>query len=80
MTVGTFKVEVRPKDSRIGGSDTDSYMDSVAYPQVVSGTNTTYALNQNGTVWAWGGNEYGQLGSGQIFGTAIYPQQVSIKR
>lgn len=54
LTVGTFKVEVRPKDSRIGGSDTDSYVDSVAYPQVVSGTNTTYALKPNGTVWAMG--------------------------
>ncbi|MBQ3462078.1 MAG: hypothetical protein IJH36_03045, partial [Clostridia bacterium] len=73
LTVGTFKVEVRPANATI-----DNEM-SVAYPQVVSGTNTTYALKPNGTVWAWGGNEYGQLGTGKIFGTAVYPQQVEIK-
>ncbi|MCC8066250.1 MAG: hypothetical protein LIO94_04010, partial [Clostridiales bacterium] len=71
QTVGTFKVEVRPNNATIDGDE------SVAYPQVVSGTNTTYALKPNGTVWAWGGNEYGQLGNGSIFGTTLYPEQIT---
>ncbi|MFD1953876.1 fibronectin type III domain-containing protein [Paenibacillus thailandensis] len=31
---------------------------------MVAGGHHTLALNQNGTVWAWGSNEYGQLGDG----------------
>jgi alpha-tubulin suppressor-like RCC1 family protein len=32
--------------------------------QVVSTYFTSYALMPDGTVWAWGGNDYGQLGDG----------------
>jgi alpha-tubulin suppressor-like RCC1 family protein len=37
--------------------------------QIASGTNATYALRKDGTVWSWGSNANGQLGandSGQI--------------
>src|SRR3989339_660349 len=35
-----------------------------ATPQVSAGSNHRLALKSDGTVWAWGGNEYGQLGDG----------------
>ena len=36
----------------------------VAVPQVASGESYNIALKADGTVWAWGCNEYGQLGDG----------------
>jgi YD repeat-containing protein len=32
--------------------------------QISSGASHTLALHENGQVWAWGGNQYGQLGDG----------------
>ena len=32
--------------------------------QVAAGCSHTVALKSDGTVWAWGGNGYGQLGDG----------------
>ncbi len=32
--------------------------------EVAAGSNNTVALRNDGTVWAWGNNEYGQLGNG----------------
>ena len=34
----------------------------MAVPMVVSGRNHTLALKSDGTVWAWGSNNFGQLG------------------
>ncbi|MGN0106776.1 MAG: RCC1-like domain-containing protein, partial [Hominilimicola sp.] len=79
LTVGTFKVEVRPGEGAVltEGADHDSdALASIAYPQVAAGENTTFALKLDGTVWAWGSNEYGELGNGRIYGTAIYPEQI----
>ncbi|MBR0089914.1 MAG: Ig-like domain-containing protein, partial [Clostridia bacterium] len=85
QTVGSFRIEVRPNDEQLVSTGlfanaADAFLGNVAYPQVVTGANTTYALKPDGTVWAWGSNEYGQLGNGKIFGTAIYPQQVEITK
>lgn len=33
--------------------------------QIETGTTSTCALLETGTVWCWGGNDFGQLGSGQ---------------
>lgn len=33
-------------------------------PQLTTGANFTIALKQNGTVWGYGKNDYGQLGNG----------------
>jgi RHS repeat-associated protein len=32
--------------------------------EAAGGDETSYALESNGSVWAWGGNRYGQLGNG----------------
>ena len=42
---------------------------------ISAGTNHTVALKDDGTVWAWGYNYYGQLGDGTIT-TRRYPVQV----
>ena len=33
---------------------------------IAAGESHSLALNSNGTVWAWGRNNYGQLGDGTI--------------
>lgn len=35
----------------------------IANPKVKSGVDFNIALKSNGTVWSWGYNEYGQLGT-----------------
>lgn len=36
----------------------------MAYAQISVGEDYVLALKANGTVWAWGRNDYGQLGTG----------------
>ena len=40
--------------------------DAVASSSVSTGTNHTLVLKENGTLWTWGDNTYGQLGDGPI--------------
>ena len=49
--------------------------DTVAVPMVSSGNNFTLALREDGTVWAWGVNNAGQLGDGTKV-TRSYPVRV----
>jgi alpha-tubulin suppressor-like RCC1 family protein len=44
---------------------------------VAGGFEHSLALKSNGEVWAWGLNDYGQLGDGTI-NTSIYPVQTSV--
>jgi len=37
---------------------------SAVIPQVSAGGSHTLAIKSDGTLWAWGWNEYGQLGLG----------------
>ena len=45
------------------------------YTQVSGGETYTVALRADGTLWAWGGNSYGQLGTGNNTGRVL-PGQV----
>ncbi|MCM1439655.1 MAG: hypothetical protein NC131_10735, partial [Roseburia sp.] len=40
---------------------------AVAVPMVAAGDDFTVALRSDGTVWSWGKNNYGQLGTGLAF-------------
>lgn len=45
--------------------------------KIVSGDNFAVLLKQDGTIWTWGNNTYGQLGNGKIENkNEIEPQQV----
>lgn len=50
------------------GSDTN-------WTQVSAGANTSYAIKTDGTLWAWGQNDYGQLGDGTTDNKG-YPTQI----
>ncbi|MCL2149493.1 MAG: hypothetical protein FWH51_00975 [Dehalococcoidia bacterium] len=43
--------------------------DTYAVPMVSAGGSHTVALHNDGTVWAWGSNEYGQLGNNSTAGS-----------
>ena len=43
--------------------------------KVVAGSQTSFAIKSDGTVWSWGNNNAGQLGLGTI-GTVTTPQQI----
>ncbi|HJP79986.1 MAG TPA: hypothetical protein VJ914_37285 [Pseudonocardiaceae bacterium] len=43
---------------------------------IASATESGYALTSDGTVWAWGGGQDGELGNGNYSATADVPQQV----
>src|SRR5574344_344156 len=66
--VGMAEVVVR---HTITGEQTIVYVrvvqnDQVAIPKVVEGNNFTVSLKSDGTVWTWGTNYSGQLGTGNI--------------
>ncbi len=44
---------------------------------VVTGSNHSLALRNDGTVWAWGENYYGQLGNGDTYNSSPVPTQVA---
>jgi alpha-tubulin suppressor-like RCC1 family protein len=47
-------------------------------PMVVAGANRSLALKDDGTVWAWGRNYYGQLGDG-TYNDSSTPVEVKVK-
>jgi alpha-tubulin suppressor-like RCC1 family protein len=46
------------------------------YPNIAAGDKHTIALNADGTVWAWGNNDHGQLGDGSLINRST-PVKVS---
>ncbi|MCM1296626.1 MAG: hypothetical protein NC311_13900, partial [Muribaculaceae bacterium] len=67
----TFTVTVKPKDYDL----TEDPNDKLAVPKVVYGEDFAVALKSDGTVWAWGANDFGQLGDGST-GYEYSPVQV----
>ena len=48
-----------------------------AVPQVSGGSNITYALKSDGTLWSWGYNGHGELGIGDT-ANKIIPMQIAL--
>jgi alpha-tubulin suppressor-like RCC1 family protein len=70
VTDGKAAMATRPFAITVRASDTDPTL-----PMIVTGVWTTYALREDGTVWAWGKNDFGQLGSTQVTGSPV-PLQI----
>ena len=60
--------------SRVRATETEYFSGVTA---VAGGWRHSLALKTDGTVWAWGGNKYGQLGNG-TYEDSLYPVQVMI--
>lgn len=71
VTDAKAAIATRPFAITVRATDADPTL-----PTVVTGVWTTYALREDGTVWAWGKNDFGQLGSTQITGSPV-PLQIS---
>ena len=50
----------------------------VTFVRVNSGGYTSYAVDRSGALWAWGGNQNGQLGTGSSGRSATVPIDVGI--
>ena len=51
----------------------------VRFTKVNSGGYVSFAIDSTGRLWAWGGNENGQLGTGSSQRTQAFPVSVSIR-
>jgi alpha-tubulin suppressor-like RCC1 family protein len=54
-----------------------SFVSSAHAVQIAAGASHTVALKSDGTVWAWGDNTYGQLGTGGTYTSSNIPVQVT---
>ncbi len=68
-TTTRARAPARVKDS----TDPSGYL--IGVTALAAGRDHTVALKNDGTVWAWGGNYYGQLGDGTI--SSLTPLQVA---
>jgi alpha-tubulin suppressor-like RCC1 family protein len=59
---------------QVHGPGNIGYLTSIT--AIMAGEHENYALNSDGTLWAWGGNFFGQLGDGTYTNT-VTPVQVS---
>lgn len=71
--------------SQLGDGDTTSQRSpeqiqppsGVTYKTLASGGATSYAIDTNGNVWAWGQNSHGQVGDGKATKSVVKPVQVA---
>lgn len=60
------------------GSDSDWFLESgINISKIAGGSNHSVALKTNGTLWTWGGNWNGQLGTSDAI-TRVTPSQVGM--
>ena len=52
-------------------------VESLYWTQIAAGKNHTVAIKSDGTLWAWGENEYGQLGDGTTIDKSVPTQEIS---
>jgi alpha-tubulin suppressor-like RCC1 family protein len=52
--------------------------DSKGFTEIVAGDYTSLAVKNDGSVWAWGSNQYGARGDGDTGGLILTPVQVPI--
>lgn len=57
----------------------EATLKSIMFPQVACGYAHTLALTDEGAVYAWGANSYGQLGTGNKSNQAL-PTQINIDK
>ncbi len=50
----------------------------VTFASIVTGGSHSCALDQNGTAWCWGGNDFGQTGTGALVTTVLLPTAVQM--
>jgi alpha-tubulin suppressor-like RCC1 family protein len=67
--------------STVGSEPTPTPIDSVTtWSAVAAGSDFVVALQSNGTMWAWGDNSIGQVGSGVASSTPSLPVQIGTDR
>lgn len=72
--LGTGDTQNQMYPVQVKGPDGQGFLENVV--QVGAGWHCSYALKSDGTVWAWGSNEFGQLGS-SAQQNSLYPVQVA---
>ena len=75
--LGDGSTDTRYTPVQVKGLDGDGYLTDVV--EISAGGHHSLALKDDGTVWAWGNNDFGQLGDGSSGGDAdkLTPVQVS---
>jgi len=73
--LGTGSTEKRVlKPSQVKGPGGEGYLENV---KAIANNNAILALKEDGTVWGWGQNSYGQLGADpSTYPTIAYPVQI----
>lgn len=77
LLVAIFAFGVMPSSGLVGLAVSQATSNFYTNPMIAAGHFYTVALKSDGTVWAWGDNWNGQLGSGATLYQSTTPVQVS---